>query len=66
MRCSTPRSTQLLQLQAIPVPGRLPAYDEALLLRELRLFDEWFLGRHLGLSLDCDDLENLELRAIAA
>jgi len=26
----------------------LPAYDRALLLREMELFPEWFLGRHLG------------------
>ena len=39
----------------------LPAYDEALLARELRLFDEWFLGRHLGMALDCGDLEALDL-----
>jgi N-acetylmuramate 1-kinase len=53
--------TQLLKLQAIPPPDELPAYDEALLLRELRLFDEWFCGHHLALVLDCDDLERLDL-----
>lgn len=53
--------TQLLRLQAIPVPADLPAYDEALLLRELRLFDEWCCGHHLALVLDCDDLERLDL-----
>ncbi len=52
---------QLLRLQAIPPPADLPAYDEALLARELRLFDEWFLGRHLGLALDCGALETLDL-----
>lgn len=52
---------QLLKLQAIPCPDDLPRYDEALLARELRLFDEWFLGHHLALVLDCDDLERLEL-----
>ena len=52
---------QLLALQAIPCPDDLPRYDEALLLRELRLFDEWFLGHHLALVLDCDDLERLEI-----
>jgi aminoglycoside/choline kinase family phosphotransferase len=52
---------QLLLLQATPVPEGFPAYDEALLARELRLFDEWFLGRHLGVTLDCGDLERLEL-----
>ena len=53
--------TQLLKLQAIAPPADLPGYDEALLSRELRLFDEWFLGRHLGVTLDCDELEALEL-----
>jgi aminoglycoside/choline kinase family phosphotransferase len=51
---------QLLKLQAIAVPDDFPAYDEALLSRELRLFDEWFLGHHLALVLDCDDLERLD------
>jgi hypothetical protein len=53
--------TQLLKLQAISQPDDLPAYDEALLQRELRLFDEWFCGHHLALVLDCDDLERLDL-----
>jgi N-acetylmuramate 1-kinase len=53
--------TQLLKLQAIAPPEDLPAYDEAMLTRELKLFDEWFLGRHLGVALDCGDLEHLEL-----
>jgi aminoglycoside/choline kinase family phosphotransferase len=52
---------QLLKLQAIPCPDDLPGYDEALLMRELRLFDEWFLGRELGLTLDRATLEALEL-----
>ena len=52
---------QLLKLQAIPVPEGFPAYDEALLARELHLFDEWFLGHHLAMVLDCDDLERLQL-----
>jgi aminoglycoside/choline kinase family phosphotransferase len=52
---------QLLRLQMTPVPEGFPAYDEALLARELRLFDEWFLGRHLAVTLDCGDLEGLEL-----
>ncbi|WP_132999141.1 aminoglycoside phosphotransferase family protein [Luteimonas arsenica] len=52
---------QLLRIQAIPAPGDLPRYDEALLARELRLFDEWFLGRHLGVEPGCGDLEALDL-----
>jgi N-acetylmuramate 1-kinase len=53
--------TQLLKLQAIAPPPELPAYDEALLVRELRLFDEWFIGRHLGITLDCGAMEILDL-----
>ena len=53
--------TQLLRLQAITPPSNLPAYDEALLLRELRLFDEWFIGRHLGITLDCAAMDALDL-----
>ena len=52
--------TQLLTLQAIPAPDDLPRYDEALLLRELRLFDDWFCGRHLGMALGCGELETLD------
>ncbi|GAB3377714.1 aminoglycoside phosphotransferase family protein [Lysobacter fragariae] len=52
---------QLLKIQAVPCPPDFPAYDEALLSRELRLFDDWYLGHHLGLSLDCGDVEKLEL-----
>ncbi len=52
---------QLLKLQAIPCPVDFPEYDEAMLARELRLFDAWFLGRELGVTLDCDTLESLEL-----
>jgi aminoglycoside/choline kinase family phosphotransferase len=52
---------QLLRLQAIDCPAELPRYDEALLARELRLFDEWYLGRHLGITLDRGEMESLEL-----
>ena len=52
---------QLLKIQAMPVPAGLPSYDEELLSRELRLFDEWYLGRHLGLSPDCGTMESLDL-----
>ncbi len=32
--------------------GFLPEYDAALLQREMELFRDWYLGRHLGLSLN--------------
>jgi len=41
----------LLRWQLASKPGMLPLYDEALLARELRLFPEWYLQRHLGLAL---------------
>ena len=33
----------------------LPPYDEALLCRELAIFEEWFLSRHLGIELDAGE-----------
>ncbi len=51
---------QLLRLQAITPPTDLPAYDRALLERELRLFDDWFLGRHLGLTVTAEQAATLE------
>jgi len=46
----------------------LPAYDEALLRRELSLFPEWYVGRHLGVRLSPDQSDALEqvFRAILA
>jgi aminoglycoside/choline kinase family phosphotransferase len=51
--------TQLLRIQTI-APDGLPAYDTALLARELHLFDEWFLGGHLGLTLDAGEQRLLD------
>ncbi len=36
-----------------------PPYDKALLSRELSLFDEWLLSRHLGLDLTPSDRQSL-------
>jgi len=36
----------------IPGNAGLPAYDRALLLKEMGLFREWLLGKHLAVSLD--------------
>ncbi len=52
---------QLLRLQAITPPQDMGEFGEALLQRDAGLFEEWFLRRHLGLQLDCDDLDRLEL-----
>jgi N-acetylmuramate 1-kinase len=37
----------LVRWQLATKPGVLPPYDEALLRRELALFPEWYVGRHL-------------------
>lgn len=52
---------QLLALQRMPVPEDFGSFGEALLQRDAGLFDDWFLQRHLGLSLDCGDVERLQL-----
>ena len=41
----------LLDWQKASQPGVLPAYDEALLRRELALFPDWYLGKHRALAL---------------
>jgi aminoglycoside/choline kinase family phosphotransferase len=41
-------------------PGELPPYDEALLRREMNLFPEWYLARHLNIVLDSEKKETLE------
>ncbi|HEX2530724.1 MAG TPA: phosphotransferase [Burkholderiaceae bacterium] len=41
----------LILIQAQSRPGILPEYDRALLLRELMLFPEWYVGKHLGTTL---------------
>ena len=40
----------LIRWQLATRAGKLPCYDEALLRREMELFPEWYLGRHLGLE----------------
>ncbi len=42
----------LLRWQLASRPDVLPPYDAALLMREMKLFPEWYLQRHLGLTLD--------------
>jgi aminoglycoside/choline kinase family phosphotransferase len=45
----------LLHWQRASLPGVLPPYDAALLSRELGLFPDWYLLRHLRVSLGGDD-----------
>ncbi|MNF26862.1 Phosphotransferase enzyme family protein [compost metagenome] len=41
----------LLAFQRLPMDAPLPSYDDALLRRELQLFPEWYVRRHLGIEL---------------
>lgn len=41
----------LLRMQQLPVDPAWPAYDDALLDRELQLFPTWYIERHLGIEL---------------
>ncbi|WP_414443052.1 aminoglycoside phosphotransferase family protein [Burkholderia sp. 22PA0106] len=42
----------LIRWQLASREGVLPAFDEAFLRREMELMPEWFVGRHLGKTLD--------------
>lgn len=52
-------STLLTMQACVPADG-LPPYDHALLLREMRLFPEWLLERHLSLELEANERALLE------
>jgi len=41
----------LIRWQLATRPGELPPYDEALLRREMQLFPDWYVARHLGVEL---------------
>ena len=61
-------STALVHWQAASKPGVLPEYDEAMLRRELALFPDWYVARHLGITLSDSQRAALEgvFRAILA
>jgi hypothetical protein len=42
----------LIRIQLASRENELPAYDDALLRRELNLFPEWYIGKHLQAKLD--------------
>jgi len=50
----------LIRWQLATRAGELPPYDEALLRREMNLFPEWYLGRHLHKKLSPGEEEILE------
>ncbi|HYD94016.1 MAG TPA: phosphotransferase [Noviherbaspirillum sp.] len=49
----------LVLIQAQSKPGVLPEYDRALLHRELMLFPEWYVGKHLGITMSEKQTERL-------
>ncbi len=51
-----PALDALIAFQKVDVAGVLPAYDEAVLRRELQLFPDWYLARHLGVELEGETL----------
>jgi aminoglycoside/choline kinase family phosphotransferase len=59
----------LLRWQLATRPGELPPYDEALLQRELSLFPDWYVARHLQVELSSAQRQVLDAmftRIIAA
>lgn len=50
----------LVRWQLATRPGELPPYDEALLRREMQLFPDWYVARHLQAALTAAQQERLE------
>jgi len=50
----------LVKWQLSSKASTLPPYDATLLRRELELFPEWFIGRHLGYTLSDDEKNMLD------
>ncbi len=53
-----PAIDAIIKMQSIDVQGKLPAYDDKLLMTEMQLFTDWFIAHHLGIELKPDQ-ENL-------
>jgi aminoglycoside/choline kinase family phosphotransferase len=51
----------LLRMQTHVDPAGLPHFDEAFVTMELELMPEWFLRRHLGYEIGCDEWDVIEL-----
>ena len=50
----------LIKIQLASRENELPPYDEALLLREMRLFPEWYIAKHLNVTLTDKQRAKLE------
>ena len=53
-------SEALVRIQLASRAGVLPEYDAALLGRELQLFPDWYLARHLGVAPSAADASTLQ------
>ncbi len=53
-------TSALVRWQVASRDDTLPAYDEALLRRELELFPQWYVARHLGVQLDSVKHESMQ------
>jgi aminoglycoside/choline kinase family phosphotransferase len=49
----------LIRIQSASCTGELPEYDEKLLLKELNLFPDWYLEKHLKVALNTRQKEEL-------
>ncbi len=50
----------LIKIQLATRENELPPYDEAVLRRELNLFPEWYISKHLGVTLTAKQSNSLE------
>lgn len=50
----------LIKIQLHSKENVLPLYDEAMLLREMRLFSEWYVSKHLQITLSAKQMATLE------
>lgn len=53
-------TTALVRWQTASREKVLPDYNEALLLRELRLFPDWYVARHLNVTLSAEQSNSLQ------
>lgn len=53
-------SNALIKMQLASKPGVLPNYDQALLTREMDLFPEWYLSKHLNYAMSDTEKNGLK------
>ena len=57
----------LVRWQQASTPGVLPPYDHAVLMREMALFQDWYIAQHKGLSLnEADTAQLLQVQTLIA